>query len=126
MEPVDINTDLVNEVFEFRPGERPVLYPSIDDVPEGAEWRAVRLAACEMPPGDRANYRNTCNESAQFIVTGCWRNPAGAWQWVHFAPNTKEMIGDLIFDSGIDRDRWWYMAIEHKETEDETETVSKP
>lgn len=121
MTAVDINTDLINAMFELRPGERPVLYPSIGYLPKGAEWRAVRLVACEMPPGDRANYRDTDKESAQFIVTGCWRNPAGAWQWVHFAPNTKEMIGDLLFESGVDRGCWWYMAIEHGDAPDAEE-----
>lgn len=84
--------------------------------PDSGPWIMVRVLPCAMPPGPRATYRDTDKESEQYTVVACRLNSDGQWVWLHLSSQTKEALGDLIFDHGLDRDRWWHALIEYSPT----------
>lgn len=98
---------LDHEVFAIRDGERVEL---TNVRPNQGRWLAVMARSVEMPDGPKVPVR-TCDSAPveQAAILACEMNRSRhAWQWLQISPASKEIIGDLLFDSGAEKDRWYY------------------
>ena len=80
-----------------------------------------------MPPGGR---QLTCDkdgapvESAA-IIAAQKNFSRNNWQWMQLAPETKEAIGDYLFDSvQVERDRWYYLVVNPPAESEQQEQVT--
>lgn len=99
-----------NEVFAIRDNESLQLWT---ERPEGGRYIAVMARSVEMPPGARSPVRTVDGAPVEqaTIVAAEWSAKNQHWHWVRLSPPTKEFIGDMIFDSGAELDRWYYLAV---------------
>ncbi len=98
------------EVFSLRDHERVTL---LDGRPDAGRFIAVMARSVSFPDGPAAPVRDIDGapvESAA-IVAAQIQHEKQAWQWLQLAAPTKEHIGDMLFDNGADRDRWYFLQI---------------
>lgn len=104
------NNWLDNEAFAIRDHERVQL---VTERPSGGHYIAVMARSVEMPPGDRSPVRPADGARVeQAVIVACeFGRKNQCWHWVKLSPPTKEFIGDLLFDNGAEKDRWYYAEI---------------
>ena len=102
------NTKVVeNEVFAIRNGERTTI---VAEQPTSGRWLAVMARSVSMPPGERHPFRHSDQMAVEQAAIVACQMVDGKWQWVQLSPPSKEAIGDLIFDSNADKDRWYFVT----------------
>jgi hypothetical protein len=96
-----------DEVFALRHGET---IQSCLEQPKDGKWLAIMLRSVSMPAGPRQVERDDGKpvEAAAVLAAGLLD---GKWQWVQLSPSTKEVIGDLFYDSSAPLDRWLYLVV---------------
>lgn len=102
------------EAFSLRDGEKIEI---LETQPESGTWFAVQARTVEMPPGERNPVRTTDGAPVeQAAILGCQiSNERKTWQWLQLAPLTKELIGDLLFNNGAEKDRWYFVRVSEAE-----------
>lgn len=101
---------LENEVFAIRENELLELWT---ERPESGRFVAVMARRVEMPPGPWSPVRTSdCAPVEQAaIVAAEWSEKHQHWHWVRLSSPSKELIGDMLFDGGAEKDRWYYLTI---------------
>lgn len=101
---------LENEVFALRENESLQLWT---ERPESGRFVAVMARTVEMPPGARSPVRTSDGAQVEqaAIVAAEWSAKHQHWHWVRLSSPSKELIGDMLFDNGAERDRWYYLSI---------------
>ncbi len=104
---------LDNEVFALRDNEQIQFFA---DLPSSGRVLAVMARTVEMPPGKRSPVRTSDGAPVEMAaILGCeLRGDDPAWHWCQIAPASKEVIGDHIFDCGLEKDRWYYMLVSER------------
>lgn len=98
-----------NEVFAIRDGESTTI---LEERPTEGRFIAVMARSVFMPDGPRSLQRRSDGAPVEMAaILSCQINTDGEWQWTQLSPPTKENIGDLLFDSGAEKDKWYYAAI---------------
>lgn len=98
-----------NEVFALRNGEQ---YTINDRPPMSGRWFAIMARTCYMPDGPKHLVRQSDNAPVESAAVIACQMVDGKWQWMQLSPNTKESLGDLMFDSNAEKDTWYYITIE--------------
>ena len=98
------------EMFALRDNERFQFY---DEHPGDGRVLAVMARSVSMPEGAKSKER-ACDgapvEAAAILA--CEIGAAsGEWHWVQISPTSKEVIGDRMFDNGLEKDRWYFMLV---------------
>lgn len=105
-----MTVSLDNEVFALRDNESIQLFT---ERPDFGRFIAVMARSVEMPSGPRSPVRAEDGapvEQAAILACG-WGFENQCWHWMQISPPSKERIGDLLFDGGADRDRWYFLLI---------------
>lgn len=92
-----------NDPFAFRCGERIHLRTSGVDRDDRLAFMCAPVPPL-LDPACKQSFRgppveNYCVVGAELVN--------GKWQWLRIAPDTKELIGDLLFDHGLERGKWY-------------------
>lgn len=95
----------VGDAFAFRSGERVRLLLNLTESPFAV--MAAPVPALPQPSRatclDGAPVEQCCIVAAALV--------AGDWQWMQLAPTAKEVVGDMIFDHGLEHGRWYGLLI---------------
>lgn len=102
---------LTNEVFALRDNENVRLS---EEKPASGRVLAIQARSVAFPPGPFEKKRTGDGAPVEqaAIVAADWLPSKGLWCWVQLSPQTKEVIGDLLFDTGAEKDRWYYITVE--------------
>lgn len=101
---------IIHDAFALRGGERVQL--RIEGV--GAEdTMAVMVAPVPALP-EPSLAMTPDGPVEQFCVIGAEIHN-GLWQWMQLAPSTKEVIGDVLFESGLERGKWYGLRLSRSE-----------
>lgn len=95
----------VNDGFALRGGERVSLREFCEQ-----DRYAVMVAPVPPLPEPRCEVSHGGAPVEQFCVVAAELNN-GKWQWMHLMPDTKGVVGDLLFDYGLERGKWWGMVV---------------
>jgi hypothetical protein len=104
-----------NESFALRHGEQ---YKIIDIKPIKGRWIAIMAQSVQFPFGPYAKARQSDGAPVEQAAILACQMVDGLWQWLQLSPPTKENIGDLLFDSGADKDAWYYLEISETISDD--------
>lgn len=107
--------NITHEAFSLRDGEYLTLSsetPETNDV-----WLAVMLKTVPPMPGTMKYKRDIPGMSDAKVesvaVIACHqRMHDGLFVWAQLSPQTKEIVGDFLFDSGASLDKWHYVVIQ--------------
>ena len=67
-------------------------------------------------PTPSLSNRNDGEPVEAVAVLACSRRRSdGLTVWVTLAPQTKELIGDLLFNRGVERGRWYWVVVRRTE-----------
>lgn len=92
----------IGDAFSLRTGERVQL--RIDGIGEG-DTLAVMCAPVPSLPSPSATENSRGSVESYCVVAA--QLTRGKWQWMQLAPDTKECVGDILFDSGLERGKWY-------------------
>ena len=106
------------DFFTFRDGEHFHLYTVRQpDSSQPPLKYAVQLRSLDFPDGNYRTFRD-CDgaEVVNAAVVACqWvkrdDEDGSGWQWMQMSPVTKELVGDVLIDSGCAVDTWYYMEV---------------
>lgn len=101
--------NLTNEVFALRHGEVIQLFI---ERPESGRFLAVQARTVEFPDGPVQATRPGDGAPVERAAIVCCEWINNQWQWCQLSPQTKEAIGDHMFDNGVKKDTWYYLSIE--------------
>ncbi len=98
------------EVFALRDHEQSQLFV---EKPDDGRFIAVMARSVEMPPGERSKVRAMDDAPVEqaAILAAEWSHQNQSWHWLQISPPSKEHIGDLLFDSECEKDRWYYLVV---------------
>lgn len=92
---------VISDAFALRGGEKVML--RTDGI--GPERIAFMCAPVPALPSPSCEKTHRGPPVEQFCIVGAELHN-GRWQWMQLAPDTKEYIGDLLFDHGLERGKW--------------------
>ena len=95
----------VNDGFALRGGERVTLRELCEQ-----DRYAVMVAPVPPLPEPRCEVSAGGAPVEQFCVVAAEFNN-GRWQWMHLLPDAKGVVGDILFDYGFERGKWWGMVV---------------
>jgi hypothetical protein len=96
------------EVFALRDSE---VVRILDAEPPGGRWICVMARSVDFPAGEVDPNRKSDGAPVERAGILACHKVRGKWQWLQLSPITKEQIGDLMFDSNVDLDKWYYVDI---------------
>jgi hypothetical protein len=100
-----------NEVFAIRNDE---LVTITDTEPSSGRWFAVMARSVVFPGGPSHPVRVSDGLPVEAAAILACQKRDGLWQWMQLSPVTKENIGDLVFDSNAEKDRWYFVIVTQK------------
>lgn len=105
-----MGVSLDNEVFALRDNESMQLWT---ERPDNGRWLAVMARSVEMPPGERSPVRTIDGAPVEqaAIIAAEWSAKNQCWHWQQLSQPSKEFIGDMLFDGGAEKDRWYYLVV---------------
>ena len=101
------------ECFSLRDNEELTVQT---DKPISGRWIAVMLRTVPAMPGPMLPERDIEGMTPVAVehtaVIACQQRQSDSmWVWVNLAPQTKEVIGDLLFERDVLHDEWYYVVI---------------
>lgn len=105
--------EMVNEIFSLRTYECVTIK---EECPTDGHVLAVMARSIEFPDGDIEATAWDGSPVEQAAILACERFD-GKWQWSSLSQPTKQFIGNLLFDGGAERDKWYYAIIEIPENQ---------
>lgn len=93
---------IIGDAFAIRGGEQVQLRL------DGIQGERIAFMCAPVPPLPSPSKEQSFlgQPVEQFCVVGAELHN-GKWQWMQLAPDTKELIGELLFDSGLERGKWY-------------------
>lgn len=101
---------LANDVYAIRDHEAAQL---LTENPNEGRYIAVMARTVELPPGEHSKERSADGAPVEqaTIVAAEFGAKHQCWHWIRLSAPTKEFVGDLLFNGGCERDRWYYLQI---------------
>lgn len=101
----------IGDTFAIRNGERVRLRLRGTEPEDTMAFMCASVPALPTPSCERSASGKTVES---YCVVGA-ELVNGKWQWMQLAPDTKEHIGNLLFDFGLERNVWHGALIEAKQ-----------
>lgn len=101
------------EAFSMRDGEIATI---LEHQPDNGRWFAVMMSPVPPMPGPMQAHREIDGLTVEPVelaaVIACQkRRDTGEFVWMQLSPLTKEVIGDVLFNSRAEKGRWYYALI---------------
>jgi hypothetical protein len=81
-----------------------------EDEPTEGIWWAIKAVPASFPGEHHTETLDGMPVESAAIVACEKRDDNGLWVWCYLTPAAKRLFGDMIFDNGLEKNRWYYVV----------------